>query len=321
MVVNIYILTYLVFSFLSLSVGLLATGTGIYSRKIKGIDVGSEAYHRFEKIIYLVITAVGVGLIVRMAMIPLWFWTLHSLIPEVTGAMCMAGVHMVDAHLSFTASILKIAVVFLYLLWILMNNTDHVFEEQPFLTKKLNFLLFIGIVMVAESVLDLKFLLLFEPRIVACCTSLFDNVPPGAHDIITSTTPFWTVMFYILNVVFFAAGILLHLKNIFWDEILFLILTLMMVLVFFLALHTYISPVLLDAPFHHCIFCLWQVLPSSIIFTIFIVLGLSLCSNYALLTMGRKSEKVKGYLKRYLIEGMLLEASGLVIMSALLIKK
>lgn len=273
MVLNSFILIYLTCSVLSLIVGVTAVCYGSISWKRWDINSHSEEQYRLEKHIYLIITILSIGLFMKIATIPLWFVTLHSMIISIPGAMCLAGVHNSHPHIAYVSSCLKIILPAFYFYWLIVNHMDMKIWEMPFMKHKLFMLIPLGIMIVVEAFLDINFFFSVAPRQVSCCTSLFD-IPRG--DIIQHVTDagmVWAYLFCLLAVIFVGsiiyfichhprvpatrAGWWYGIKNI---SIVQTLLIISFITVFILALHTCISPVLLHAPFHHCIFCLFQKL-------------------------------------------------------------
>jgi hypothetical protein len=112
------------------------------------------------------------------------------------------------------------------------------------------------IVLIVEAAMDIKFITSLNTSPVTCCTTLFvfntQHVPPLFTD---SHWHFVTI---------FLIALLLHLMWLFfksghpWVAIGQLILSLLFFVSLPLALHTKLSPLILEVPFHHCVFCLLQ---------------------------------------------------------------
>lgn len=299
MIWNSFTTTYLLLSFLSLFVGLFAVIIGWHTgRKWSPLSSAEEQYE-LEKKVYLIITLITLGLYIRLALVPLWFLTLQSLIPSIPGAMCLTGVHMANTPFSFIASTFKFIIPLFYGYWLILNAIDRRIETQPFMKTKLSTLVPIGILMLAESSLDLKFLLPLQPRRVTCCTSVFDMPGEGVPEIITTSTWLWAVVFYILIAILIGTLILIHkkpkYKNISRN---FTGIAPVALVVFILALHTKISPLFLHAPFHHCVFCLWQNTWDVALITILIIVGLWLALIYPWIIRLAKYQGAEEIVKR-----------------------
>lgn len=131
MILNSCTTTYLVCSFLSLLTGLVAAVNGLHIWRRWDITSRAEEQYRLEKRAHLIITLLSVGFILKLLMIPLWFWTLQNMIISIPGAMCLAVVHYINYPLSYIASGLKPAMLPLYGFWLLLNHLDRKIATQP----------------------------------------------------------------------------------------------------------------------------------------------------------------------------------------------
>ena len=109
--------------------------------------------YRLEKRVYLVITVLALGFILRLFMVPLWFRSLHSMIISIPGAMCLVGVHNINPSLSYVASSLKLILPAFYGYWLILNQLDRKIATQPFMKQKLAALAPLGILIVIETIL------------------------------------------------------------------------------------------------------------------------------------------------------------------------
>ena len=332
MILNNYIITYLVCSFFSLFLGLVAAVYGFYIWKRWDINSEAEEQYRLEKMVYLVITLLSLGFILKLLMIPLWFWTLHSMIISIPGAMCLVGVHNINAPLSYIASGLKLVMPALYGHWLILNHLDRKVVTQPFMKQKTILLTPLGILILCETILDASFLFSVPPRQVSCCTSLFDVPTESVPQIITTPTWLWVVIFYAL--VFFIMGEIIFFliaqrrspsscggrwfgkKSLLISETLIII---FLLVVFVLALHTKISPLFLGLPFHHCIFCLCQEVWDALFFVSMIFTGLILLMIYfwvvSLTGYGEVNEILSGKMVKLLTWSGALLIGGVTILS------
>jgi len=257
MIVNEFVVSYLVLLGLSAGICLPAAGAGwAAARRGRGGPDPAQRERR-EKNTYLVITLLGLGFAIRLVMIPLWFLTLHSLIPAVPGAMCLAGVHLLDSPFSFAATTLKFIIPLAYLFWLTLNAVDRRIETEPFLRAKLLWVAPLALLLAGESFFDLHFLLRINPRIVSCCTSLFDLPRGGALEAVRSAGTLWTAGFYACLVGALLASVRRLRPGGGKGRLPTALLSLLALLFLILALQTVFSPLLLHAPYHQCVFCLW----------------------------------------------------------------
>ena len=330
MILNSYIITYLVCSALSLFLGLAAAINGF--RIWKKWDIGSEAdeQYRLEKQVYLIITVLSLGFFLRLLMVPLWFWTLHSMIISIPGAMCLVGVHNINAPISYIASSLKLVLPALYGYWLILNMLDRQIATQPFIKQKLMFLTPLGVIILAETILDITFFFSTPPRQVSCCTSLFDIPREDILSIVTESTWIWVVIFYILalmilgEIVYFliaqkrsilpGRGRWFGKKSVMFFETIGIVVALV---VFIFALHTRISPLFLGLPFHHCVFCLGQEVWDALVSFSMIFIGLVLLLIYFWVVSSARYREVNPVLSGNMV--MLLKFSGSMLALGLII--
>ncbi|MGB5157093.1 hypothetical protein [Desulfobacterium sp. N47] len=324
MIINNYIVTYLVCSVVSIFIGLVAAFNGFYVWKKWDINSQADEQYLLEKRVYLLITILSVGFFIRLLMAPLWFFSLHSMIISIPGAMCLVGVHNVNAPLSYIASALKLLLPALYGYWLILNFLDRQAESQPFMKQKLLFIAPLGILILLETILDISFFFSNPPRQVSCCTSLFDVPTDNIPSVVSQSTWIWLIIFYIL--ILFILGEILHFfigqkrslssGNKWWfgNKTLMLFETLVTTfafIVFILALHTKISPLFLGLPFHHCVFCLGQEVWDALLFFAMIFIGLTLFIIYFWVVCSKNYRNVNLILNKYMVK--LLKWSGFMV--------
>lgn len=330
MILNSYIITYLVCSSLSLFIGLAVAFNGFRIWRKWDITSHADAQYRLEKEVYLIITIVSLGFFLRILMVPLWFWSLYSMIISIPGAMCLVGVHNVNAPYSYVASALKLILPALYAYWLILNLLDRKVATQPFMKQKLMFLPPLGILIVIETILDISFFFSTPPRQVSCCTSLFDIPREGVVQIVTEATWIWVVLFYVLA--FFVVGEIIYFlffqkrstspgkERWFGNKSAMFMQTLVIIVLFvvyILALHTKISPLFLGLPFHHCIFCLGQEVWDALLSFSMIFIGLCLFVVYFWVISSSKYREVNPLLSEKMVR--LLKWSGCMLTGGLII--
>ena len=336
MILNNYIITYLVCSLLSLFMGIIAALNGFAAWRKWDINNQAEEQYRLEKKVYLIITILSLGFLLRLLMIPLWFRTLQSMIISISGAMCLVGVHNAGAPYSYISSSLKLVLPVWYGYWLILNLLDRKIVTQPFMKNKLAALTPLGILIILETVLDASFFFSTPPRQVSCCTSLFDVPRDDMLQIVTESTWLWVYIFYALSIIILAQtvyfltaqkksaltgkGWWFGKKTVIFFEapvIIFLFATLI------IAFQTKISPLFLHLPFHHCIFCLCQEVWDALLCFCMIFAGLSLLLIYFSVVCSSNYKEVNTVLSKNMT--MLLKWSacmttgGLIILSIHLI--
>lgn len=294
MLVNSFVVTYLVCSSCSLLIGLLAALNGFSVVRAWDITSPTEEQYEREKRIYLIITLVSLGLVLRLLMIPLWFGTLMSMLPSLPGAMCLSGVHSSGSPGSYPASALKLALPPFYIAWLVLNGLDRRVISQPFLKMKLLLLMPLGFLMICEAALDISFFLSITPRQVSCCTSLLELPQAGIAPVVTHFRGWLILAGFCLFLVwgemcyFLAAqkksltsnrGWWFGSKTVMVLEFSYIVATFIL---FVLALHREVSSLILCLPRHQCIFCLLQKSGDSLLSFSLIYGGLTLFLVYFL---------------------------------------
>ena len=268
--VNNYIVTYLLCSFLSLILGLLAAANGLWAARRWESAGATEEQYRLEKRVYLIMTLMICGLGLRLLMVPLWFATLQSLLGSIPGAMCLTGVHNCNTPYSYLASGLKLLLPPFYGFWLLLNALDRQLASQPFLRQKLLFLAPLGILLIGESLLDAYFFLSVPYRQVSCCSSLLD-LPKAS--IAPTVTHAWNGLALLYALLLFIGAEILYCFQIqkrsaaaappwwFGNKVVMLWESALIVATFSILIYLLdvtLSPLFLHRPEHHCIFCLGQ---------------------------------------------------------------
>jgi hypothetical protein len=274
-IANNYTVGYAVLSGVSGAAGLGAAAVAYPLARRWRADNSPERRQMLEKWVMLVVTLVTFVLWVRLAMIPLWFWTLESLVPSIPGAMCLTGVHLARAPVSYFATAFKFLLPAIYGYWLAMDAIDRGIKTQPLTKAKLMWLLPIGLLLLAEAVADEGYLLPLKPRVVSCCTSVFDAPKSVIGQGLTEPT--WVFVGGFFTV---AGATLLALRVRRMASLLY-VLSPALVVAFVLALHTRLSPLFLHAPFHHCIFCVWHNLWDAWPFTSLVLAAAWLAPVYA----------------------------------------
>jgi hypothetical protein len=268
MVLNKFVVVYYLFLFISLAMGALAAASGLWVLLHTKNTATHEAARRFEKYLYLSISAMMVGAVVRLLMVPLWFFTLQGLVTAIPGTMCLAGVHDNVPIYSWLASGMKLVLPGLYMAWLFVIAADRQIVEQPFFRTRQLLLIPLIVLLLGESLLDVRFLTALKPTPVSCCTALFDlntqNVPP----VLTQSHWYFVALFPLALGV--QTGLLLLRQTNAKVHLGIITLAVVAFISLLLAMHTKLSPLLLETPFHHCVFCLMQT--NALVLTGFVLL-------------------------------------------------
>lgn len=316
MIINKFVVIYHLFLLCSTALGLLGAAVGLTTLTRWQPTITPESRVKLENRLYLCKSAMFLGACIRLVMIPLWFIVLHSLIPLIPGAMCLAGVHQAVPIYSWLASSMKLVLPLFYFTWIVVTLIDRKIVEQPFLTFRHFFLIPLTVFIIAEAFLDLKFLSSLQPLKVTCCTAVFDFNEGRIPEILSERHWYFVIFFclvLVIQTVFMAVShrkSVFHLLTVISSTILFASLP--------LALHTQLSPLILDAPFHHCIFCLAQTSVPALggIFFLFSSFYLSFSSGLVGFIGHKRAgrRKVGFFLKRLKITSFAFAAIGSILL-------
>ncbi len=230
---------------------------------------------------YLVLLIMVIVLVIRLFDWPLFYVTLQSFIHDIEGAMCIFGVTRVRPGLTRFLEFLKPVNFFLIGGWFLLHLLDRATKTSPLMKRKLLLLFILSLLVLIDSLGDIFLILGIAPEsLVSCCTTVTDisNRP-------TRTTPlsiFGPEYAHALQVLFLIThlaligfvGVSLKFK-IFRRPILgLLFLFAILNTTFFLLSQVEVfAPAMMHLPFHHCLYCLWQYVPDSIVMYLLFILG------------------------------------------------
>jgi hypothetical protein len=125
--------------------------------------------HRIEQLMYLANSSLGLGLVIKLSLVPAWFFLLQSLLPSVPGAMCLAGMHQNVQFFSLLSSCMKLFLPILYISWLVLSKIDKKFIYQPFQSLRAIFYLPLTLFILIEIGSDFIYLFSLEPVSVSCC--------------------------------------------------------------------------------------------------------------------------------------------------------
>jgi hypothetical protein len=281
---------------------------------------------------YLILLIMVIVLVVRLINWPLFYVTLQSFISDIEGAMCIFGVTQVKPSLTLFSEILKPITFFLIGGWLILHVLDRATKTSPLMRRKLFLLSIISLLVLIDSLGDIFLILGIAPEsLVSCCTTITDilNRP-------TRTTPesiFGPEYAWPLQAFFFIThlaligfiGVSLKFKT-FRKPILGLLFlfSFLNAILFLLSQIEVFAPRMMHLPFHHCLYCLWQYVPDSIVMYLLFILGtFSVGWGFTTELFGRQGEAadlLPGYLRKiYWFAFFFLSASLMMLLIHLLI--
>ena len=137
--------------------------------------MSNEERTRLENKAYLSLLLAIVLLGIRIIDWPIFYATLASYIPDITGAMCIYGVTQVAPNIIKPMEVLKPFVFFLIGLWLIIYMMDKSAKSYPLMRRKLFFLFIVSIFAITDSIGDIAVAFSMDANtVVSCCTTVFD---------------------------------------------------------------------------------------------------------------------------------------------------
>ncbi len=173
MIINPAIIALLLSSVLISGMMLYASFFGVRILLHWDLHSGSDRQLALERRTYLISTILSFVLAFETASIFLFVHIADSLHQQFVGAMCAAGVLLVDDY-GYPTLILKLVSFLLAGLWLIVNHVDNLGHDYPLIRKKYFFLLGLTPLIVTEMVVQGSFFFGLEPDVItSCCGSLF----------------------------------------------------------------------------------------------------------------------------------------------------
>ena len=282
MILNAFALTSLFVGIISLVLILTAAVAAAGSRRELRISKGSDARARAEDRIHLCLLLLFTAFLLRLMSWPLFYMLLHSLIPLVPGAMCIFGVTRVMPGFVAFLQVLKPLAFFLIGGWLIFYRLDLDLKRRFLIGKGVKFLLVASAVALVDTVAELLFVFLFTPPGVAvsCCTAVGDLAIPPAP--LLPIPLFGARYEHMLLVLYhcFNLGIIAVIGFLLWKKPagrlpfnLVVLSTFMNGAISYGAFKECLGPHLMRLPDHHCLYCLLQYRPISVLILGFFILG------------------------------------------------
>ena len=285
MILNTFALASLFVDVLSLLLIAGAAGSALYFRRRIVRSEYIDERSRARNGLHLSFLFLSTAFFIRLASWPLFYFLLHSLVPVVPGAMCIYGVTKVmPAFVSFL-EILKPFAFFLIGGWLILYRLDLSLKTRPLMDRCIRYLIVVSAVAVIDAIAELVFVFVFSPPGVAvsCCTAVADIGVPA--------TPLLPVALFagrnihaLLSLFYgFSAGLiafigllLLRRSSSALRRSLLFLLAVAAILngaITYCSYREYLGPRLMRLPDHHCLYCLLQYRPVSILIFGLFVLG------------------------------------------------
>lgn len=212
----------------------------------------SQSQYKLEKQSFLSATIIKYIFALKVPLFIFFIFTLDKISNVLPGAMCAAGV--VDATQYGTyLLILKVLNLYIFAYWLVLNNEDMKYEDQPYTKLKFGVFLAAFFLLVSEIAVEwLMFNAIDTNKVVDCCGVIFSSSSGSYFSAIFAIkTPLLIGVFY-TN--FLAIAVFYFLKNryLFALSNAFFIITSLVTLISFFGIYIY------ELPTHHCPFCFLQ---------------------------------------------------------------
>jgi hypothetical protein len=244
-------------SFLVSGMVLYASFYGALILRYWDIKSGSETQLRLERRTYLITTILSYVCVFQLFSFFLFIYTVDSLHPFFTGAMCAVGSLNVN-HWGFPLVILKIITFLLAGLWLIINFTDNRGYDYPLIKAKYLLLLVMAPLILTETIIQAKYFLGLNPEVItSCCGSLFTADTKGvASEIISFPRLVMEIAFYAVMIGALALGAEFYRTGkMGYGFSAAIFLTFLISIASFIS---FISIYFYELPTHHCPFCILQ---------------------------------------------------------------
>jgi hypothetical protein len=314
MILNVFSITE---TFIGLISFILMGWAGLFSltlalrwKRASSVEQRSEVEKRTHLVLLVAVVVLGI----RLLNWPLFYATLQSFVSDIDGAMCIFGVTQVKRALTGVSEIIKPIAFFLIGAWLLIHILDQKTQTSPLMGRKLLFLSATAAIVALESLLDVVLMLKIAPgTLVSCCTTVTDILDRPTRVVPQSTLgPGYASIlgsgYYISNLfLILILGLSMwHLKPKSYSEwqrpvlgfiFLFALFNCALFVLTQIEVH---APKIMGLPFHHCLYCLWQYVPDSVLMYLFFVLGTFAVGWAFLLDLIGRTRETKDVLYRHL---------------------
>lgn len=290
MIVNPWTVSSLSLDIASAGLGLIAAvaAGNQFRTTTKCLPETGERLAESEDRLYLLFWIGAVFLFLRFLAWPLFYFSLHSIIPEVAGAMCIFGTRNLQPVLTKTLELVKPLLFFTGLVWLLVFRLERFFYQSGSGSKaRKSSLLLLSFCLIAGLVDSIGSAILWiqsdAELAVSCCTTITDI--PSRFTVWVPTSlfghdyyPLLWGLFYGSNILLICIALLLLRKvtkggtkhRLFFS---LLTLALLNTTIGLFAFIEVIAPQLMNLPFHHCLYCMVQNVMDAPVFVALFIAG------------------------------------------------
>jgi hypothetical protein len=221
------------------------------------IQSGSDRQLALERKTYLISTVLSYVMAFELASLFLFVFAADHMHGLFIGAMCAAGTLNVNDW-GYPALILKNVNFMLCGVWLIVNHLDNRGYDYPLIRFKYRWLLIITLLLMLEALLQTGYFYELRPDVItSCCGAMFNA---GAQNLIAAIAHLPArpaeIMFYLSVALMLRAGIGFYVTG--RGASIFAGFSLLLLVVSFAAVISFISLYVYELPTHHCPFCLLQ---------------------------------------------------------------
>jgi len=250
-------------------------------------DATSTYQYTLEKKSYLSATIIKFIFYVKLPLFIFFVYTLDNLSNILPGAMCAAGVVSATSY-GTPLLFLKILNLYVFAFWIVLNNEDMKYENQPYIKQK--FLLFCVayFLLLAEIFLEsAMFTSMDINSVVDCCGAIFSTTAQTYLAEVLGAS--WTLLLGVFYGVFILMVLFYFLKN----RYIYSFLNIVFVVISLITLIAIFGTYIYEQPTHHCPFCLLQRDYNYIGYFLYIVLFIGTFFGFVIGIIEFKKEELK----------------------------
>jgi len=215
---------------------------------------GSAVQINMEKRTYLVSTALIFVLVLEVASLLLFVSNADRMSVSFVGAMCAAGTLNVNGF-GMPTLLLKLALFFGALVWLIINRVDGKAADYPFTKFKYGLLIVLAPLVVTAAVVQLLYFLNLKSDVItSCCSRMFVPEGGGVEADLASLEPnlaLW-LLFGGLAVMAVLAALALKFRV---AQMIYGIASIVFFIISIAAIVSVISSYIYEQPHHHCPFC------------------------------------------------------------------
>jgi hypothetical protein len=212
-----------------------------------------------ERRSHLAATIIQYGFWIQVMSLVLFYMALESVSELIPGAMCATGSLQANTF-GFPSLFVKVAVTILCVLWLSLHHVDSRLEDYRLTPLKFKCLLFLAPLVVVDLVFQFFYFVNLDPEIISsCCGVVFEIEGKGLGASVASlpASPMM-IAFYGAVPFLLLVGLVFARKATPWGYYTYTGLGILFFLLSILAIISFMSPYVYEAPTLHCPFCLMR---------------------------------------------------------------